>query len=74
MEARAMKTYKLWAVFAPGDNLLLFTVRIKRNEAMEKATAGCMGFRTFQNLDNERARWKHLYKQGYRCRRVTVTA
>ena len=63
----------MWAVFDYHGNLMAWTVRVRRADAQIESVSGCMGFREFERLGNDHARWRYLYRQGYRAAKVTVT-
>ena len=66
------RTYTLWAIFDSNGDMLLWSIRAQRFQAQRSAAAGCMGFTQYALFDGDRARWKYLYKRGYRCRKVKV--
>lgn len=60
-QPKAPKPVKMWAVVDPSGDILIWSARYRRNNAIRAA------------IDNGKSGvWRFLYRRGYRCVRVTV--
>lgn len=68
----ALREAKAWAVVRPTGEVVPWSVRPTRMEAMEAAMPGLMGWREYEHLGNRSDRWQWCYRKGFRCVRVRI--
>lgn len=64
--------YSAFAAFYPDGNMAVWCIRATRKDCAQQAVRGMMGFREYEDLENDKDRWAHCYKRGCRIKRVTV--
>jgi hypothetical protein len=62
----------VYGVVSQDGRLLAWTLRPSATEARRHAAAGLMGASEYDRLGNDPDRWKKVFKEGYRVRKVRV--
>lgn len=65
---------KAWSILNVNNGSLIYWAgaQAERSMALDLAVRGLMGSRDYERLGNHKARWRFLYRQGYRLVRVRV--